>query len=174
MPCGFLGESLPQGLQIIGRAWDEFKIIGYAYAYEAATHYRQPPPTVPPLRDSLATRFIGTWRLIAIRERKGAAAPEEATKVTPEGRLIYASNSQLSLQIVRPGRNARSRRSGDDFISYFGRRELVPAEGHVIHYVDANLGTHQPVSTESLAYMFDTAGRLSLAPRPALTPLVLP
>jgi amidase len=34
VPRGYLGERLPQGLQILGRAWDEAKIIGYAYAYE--------------------------------------------------------------------------------------------------------------------------------------------
>jgi len=30
--------------EILGRAWDEAKIIGYAYAYEQATHYRRLPP----------------------------------------------------------------------------------------------------------------------------------
>ena len=43
VPNGFLGEGLPQGLQILGRAWDEEKIIGYAFAYEQATHHRRPP-----------------------------------------------------------------------------------------------------------------------------------
>lgn len=50
VPNGYLGEGLPAGLQILGRAWDEAKIVGYAYAYEQATRYRKPPPTVPPLR----------------------------------------------------------------------------------------------------------------------------
>jgi amidase len=49
VPSGYLGEGLPVGLQIVGRAWDDAKIIGYAFAYEQATHYRRPPPTVPPL-----------------------------------------------------------------------------------------------------------------------------
>jgi amidase len=49
VPSGYLGEGLPQGLQILGRAWDEAKIIGFAYAYEQATKHRRPPPTVPPL-----------------------------------------------------------------------------------------------------------------------------
>jgi amidase len=49
VPTGYLGEGLPQGLQILGRAWDERKIIGYAFAYEQATHYRRPPATTPPL-----------------------------------------------------------------------------------------------------------------------------
>ena len=47
VPRGYLGEGLPQGLQILGRAWDEAKIIGYAYAYEQATHHRRPPPLPP-------------------------------------------------------------------------------------------------------------------------------
>lgn len=49
VPNGYLGQGLPVGLQILGRAWDEAKIIGYAYSYEQATHYRRPPPSVPPL-----------------------------------------------------------------------------------------------------------------------------
>jgi amidase len=49
VPSGYLGEGLPQGLQILGRAWDEAKIIRYAFAYEQATHHRHPPPTTPPL-----------------------------------------------------------------------------------------------------------------------------
>jgi amidase len=50
VPRGYLGEDLPQGLQIVGRRWDEAKIIGYAYAYEQATHHRHPPTSTPPLR----------------------------------------------------------------------------------------------------------------------------
>jgi len=49
VPSGYLGPGLPVGLQILGRAWDEEKIIRYAYAYEQATRYRKPPGTVPPL-----------------------------------------------------------------------------------------------------------------------------
>ena len=46
VPNGYI-QGLPTGLQILARAWDEAKTIQYAYAYEQATHYRQPPPTVP-------------------------------------------------------------------------------------------------------------------------------
>jgi Asp-tRNA(Asn)/Glu-tRNA(Gln) amidotransferase A subunit family amidase len=48
VPNGYI-QGLPTGLQMLARAWDEAKIIQYAYAYEQATHYRQPPPTVPHL-----------------------------------------------------------------------------------------------------------------------------
>jgi len=53
VPNGYLGEGLPVGLQIVGRAWDDAKIIGYAFAYEQATHYRRPPASVPPLGPKL-------------------------------------------------------------------------------------------------------------------------
>lgn len=49
VPSGYIGENLPQGLQILGRAFEDARIIGYAYAYEQATRHRQPPSTVPPL-----------------------------------------------------------------------------------------------------------------------------
>jgi amidase len=49
VPSGYLGQGLPVGLQILGRAWDEAKIISFAYAYEQATHYRRPPASTPPL-----------------------------------------------------------------------------------------------------------------------------
>jgi amidase len=52
VPNGYLGEGLPAGLQILGRAWDEAKIVGYAFAYEQATRYRKPPASVPPLTGS--------------------------------------------------------------------------------------------------------------------------
>ncbi len=48
VPAGFV-NGLPISLQILGRPWDEPKIIQYAYAYEQATHHRRPPATVPPL-----------------------------------------------------------------------------------------------------------------------------
>lgn len=53
VPSGYLGQGLPVGLQILGRAWDEAKIISYAYAYEQTTHHRRPPASVPPLPPKL-------------------------------------------------------------------------------------------------------------------------
>jgi Asp-tRNA(Asn)/Glu-tRNA(Gln) amidotransferase A subunit family amidase len=51
VPMGFVRDAtLPAGLQIFGRAWEEPLLIRIAYAYEQATKKRQPPPTTPPLR----------------------------------------------------------------------------------------------------------------------------
>ena len=45
VPMGYTrGDSLPAGLQFLGRAWDEATLLRLAYAYEQATHHRRPPP----------------------------------------------------------------------------------------------------------------------------------
>ena len=40
---GGLIEGLPIGLSFIGRAWDDARLIRFAYAYEQATQFRRPP-----------------------------------------------------------------------------------------------------------------------------------
>ncbi len=44
LPCGFSAESLPIGLQLIGKPFDEASLLSTAYAFEQATewHKRQP------------------------------------------------------------------------------------------------------------------------------------
>ena len=49
VPMGFVRESLPVGLQLLGRAWSEPTLIKIAYGYEQATRHRRPPATTPPL-----------------------------------------------------------------------------------------------------------------------------
>jgi aspartyl-tRNA(Asn)/glutamyl-tRNA(Gln) amidotransferase subunit A len=45
VPCGFSSDGLPIGLQIMGREFDEARVLHAAYAYEQATpwHKRMPP-----------------------------------------------------------------------------------------------------------------------------------
>jgi amidase len=50
VPMGFTHHTLPAGLQLLGRAWSEGQLIGYAYAYEQATHHRKPPAAFGPLK----------------------------------------------------------------------------------------------------------------------------
>ena len=42
VPMGFV-RGLPVGLSFIGAAWSEPRLIALAYAFEQATHHRQPP-----------------------------------------------------------------------------------------------------------------------------------
>jgi Asp-tRNA(Asn)/Glu-tRNA(Gln) amidotransferase A subunit family amidase len=44
VPMGYThGDTLPAGLQFLGRPWSEATLIRLAYAYEQGTHHRRPP-----------------------------------------------------------------------------------------------------------------------------------
>jgi hypothetical protein len=116
---------------------------------------------------ALKTRLIGAWKLIAIRDRDWATGLETpAERAADGGQLIYTANGRLSVQIVRVGRDKAPAGSADGFSSYFGRWELVPAEGCVIHYQDGNLNVAQVGQAGKRYYSFDAAGHLSLATPP--------
>ena len=48
-PDGFNAKDAPYAVTFTGPAFSEPKLIGYAYAFEQATHHRQPPDSTPPL-----------------------------------------------------------------------------------------------------------------------------
>jgi hypothetical protein len=116
---------------------------------------------------ALKTRLIGAWKLIAIRDRDAATGIETpAERSADGGQLIYTANGRLSVQIVRVGRDKAPAGSADGFSSYFGRWELVPAEGCIIHYQDGNIAVAQVGQAAKRYYSFDAAGHLSLATPP--------
>jgi aspartyl-tRNA(Asn)/glutamyl-tRNA(Gln) amidotransferase subunit A len=47
LPCGFDGEGLPVGLQIMGPAFGEEVILRVAHAYELATEWHTHRPQIP-------------------------------------------------------------------------------------------------------------------------------
>jgi amidase len=50
VPMGWVRGTLPTGLQFLGDAWSEPRLIALAYAYEQATLHRRPPASTPALR----------------------------------------------------------------------------------------------------------------------------
>ena len=48
-PDGFNAKDGPAGVTFSGRAFSEPTLIGLAYAFEQATHFRTPPASAPPL-----------------------------------------------------------------------------------------------------------------------------
>jgi aspartyl-tRNA(Asn)/glutamyl-tRNA(Gln) amidotransferase subunit A len=46
VPCGFTSESLPVGLQIVGKPFDEAGVLRVAYAYEQAAEWHTQHPTL--------------------------------------------------------------------------------------------------------------------------------
>ena len=120
------------------------------------------------ISSSLASRFIGTWKLIAIRDRDPATGTESpAIRAADDGQLVYAPNGRLSVQIARKGRESAPKGSADGFSSYFGRWELLPAEGCVVHHQDGNLNYAQTGQAAKRYYSFDAEGHLALATPPS-------
>jgi aspartyl-tRNA(Asn)/glutamyl-tRNA(Gln) amidotransferase subunit A len=48
LPCGFDRQSMPIGLQIIGRPFDEATVLRLAYTYEQSTSWRERKPQISP------------------------------------------------------------------------------------------------------------------------------
>jgi Asp-tRNA(Asn)/Glu-tRNA(Gln) amidotransferase A subunit family amidase len=46
VPAGFLGGKYPAGISLLGRMWDDRKLLEIGAAYERATHHRRPPAGV--------------------------------------------------------------------------------------------------------------------------------
>jgi len=46
VPGGFYPSGLPFGLEISARPWHDGDLLGFAFAYEQATHHRHPPVLV--------------------------------------------------------------------------------------------------------------------------------
>ncbi len=49
MPAGFTDDGVPVGVELMGAAWSEPRLLAVAFAYEQATHPRHPPPATPAL-----------------------------------------------------------------------------------------------------------------------------
>jgi hypothetical protein len=115
-------------------------LIRLAFAYEQATKHRVPPPSTPPLNDSLAEKFIGSWKLVEVLERDSATGEErKSARAIRNGQLLYTANGRLSVQIVRADRDKAEPGSSVGFSSYFGSWKLLPEEGCVVHFQEGNL-----------------------------------
>ena len=49
MPAGFTPDSLPIGVEMLGRSLSDTRLVAIAFSYEQAVHPRRAPRTTPPL-----------------------------------------------------------------------------------------------------------------------------
>jgi len=54
MPAGFSADGLPIALELLGGAWEEAKLLKYAFAWEQASKPRRAPFSTPPLVKGVA------------------------------------------------------------------------------------------------------------------------
>lgn len=64
VPAGFTPSGLPMGMELLGRAFDDARLVAFAYAYEQAAGNRRAPSNTPPLVDGLAPP-ARAWRVTA-------------------------------------------------------------------------------------------------------------
>jgi Asp-tRNA(Asn)/Glu-tRNA(Gln) amidotransferase A subunit family amidase len=50
MPAGFTDDGLPVGIELLGPAFSEQRLLRIAFAYERVIGPRRPPPSTPPLK----------------------------------------------------------------------------------------------------------------------------
>jgi hypothetical protein len=61
MPAGFTDDGVPVGVELLGAAWSEPRLLSMAFAYEQTVHPRQAPSSTPALisgRPPAATSFV--------------------------------------------------------------------------------------------------------------------
>jgi amidase len=51
IPAGFSNSGVPVGLELLGRHWDDARLLAIGFAWEQAAQPRRPPATTPPLRE---------------------------------------------------------------------------------------------------------------------------
>jgi amidase len=44
VPAGFTADGLPVGLELLGPAWSDARLLALAYAFEQTTGHRRAPP----------------------------------------------------------------------------------------------------------------------------------
>jgi hypothetical protein len=104
MPVGFTADGLPVGVELLGRAFDDAKLVSYAYAYEQQMHRRRAPARTPALGGALSVPLVdwqssvqapGTNATVVARLRLDPATNELTYQVTaagfPEGEILAAT-----------------------------------------------------------------------------------
>ena len=94
MPAGFTADGLPVGVELLGRPFDDAKLVSYAYAYEQPMHRRRAPARTPPLGGALSVPLVG-WQ-------SSAQAPGTNGMVVARLTLDPATN-ELTYQVTAAG-----------------------------------------------------------------------
>jgi len=88
MPVGFTADGLPVGVELLGRALDDAKLVSYAYAYEQATHHRRAPARTPALGGRKNVPLL-TWESNAQAAGTNSAVSAKFSFDPATGELTY-------------------------------------------------------------------------------------
>jgi amidase len=108
VPIGYTGNgTTPMGMQILGRAWTEPALIGYAYSYEQATHRRVPPTVANPQLVCAAKTANTPARAIVGATTGGQLPGTTAAAPAPAGLLALGGMLLASTSVARRRRRRR-------------------------------------------------------------------
>ena len=136
MPAGFSTDGLPIALELLGGAWEEARLLKYAYAWEQATKPRRPPFSTPPLVKGVAPSPVTLEMTVTGRVSDGAAAIPPSAKLRytydrTTGELRYevsTANIAIDRSRAEPDPAAeRRRQAGTDRRHTSSRRIRSPA-----------------------------------------------
>lgn len=92
VPAGFTTDGLPIGLELLGRAFDEGKLLSLGYSFEQASRARQPPFSAPALVGGHAPAAIAFAPRIPVDgEGRGASLATEFSFDPATGELTYTA-----------------------------------------------------------------------------------
>lgn len=131
----------------------------------------------PELKDEIAARFVGTWKLVSIEEPRPNGETATSTGRYPAGLLIYDGTGHMSLQIVfreRPNFSSGGRQGTleevkaafEGYVAYFGTYEVEGKDGTVTHRVEGSLVPNNLGTVVKRSFEFSGEQLILAPPRP--------
>ncbi|MDN4174497.1 amidase family protein [Nocardioides sp. SOB77] len=117
-PAGTDANGAPVGIQLMGRAWSDAELVGYAYAFEQVADGHVAPGTAPALAERSAPALTvkgGTTKVaygkpatLAVRLRAGGPAPTGTISLRTGGRVLaFAAVAGTTAKVRLPARSLR-------------------------------------------------------------------
>ncbi|HLX45165.1 MAG TPA: amidase family protein [Bryobacteraceae bacterium] len=133
MPAGFTEDGLPVGVELLGRAFDDAKLVSFAYAYEQATHHRRAPARTPALAGRSSIPLI-SWQSSASGGNGSVSARftfdlttnDLTYMVTASG---FAENEILSATMHRRPKSENGTRENGPAFAILANRAFKSVEG---------------------------------------------
>jgi hypothetical protein len=101
--------------------------------------------------DDIASRFVGTWRLVSYSAVTSSGETTYPMGRNPHGRITYEAGGRMAVQIADPGRaafaasdpcaatDAEVRAAFDGYNAYYGSYTVQADPGVVVHHLEMSL-----------------------------------
>lgn len=102
-------------------------------------------------RGTLASRLVGTWQLLELRDTDAGGSTTYPYGKQPRGYIVYDPTGHVHIQVMRTptaprfaagdshGTDQEVRAAYDGYVAYFGTYDVDESRGEVIHHVEGSL-----------------------------------